>query len=279
MMFQNFPVGRVVIDDQDAKTDHLRRFRDHPALTGIGLFFQIPHGKKRSSLVPARSPTRISPFINPTSFLEMTSPRPVPPYFRVVEPSAWLNASKSRFCPFSSMPMPVSRTSKRRIACVVGFADAGDGDDHLAVAGELDRVADEIVEDLAQSSGIAAQMHRHFWPDESGQLKPLAVGLRGEQVHRVVDDFAQFKVGDLEVEFARLDLGEIENVVDDDEERFAADPHGAGEFALLGRQVGHQQQVGHADDAVHRRANFVAHVGQELALHPVGRLRRGHGAS
>ena len=37
-------------------------------------------------------------------------------------------------------------------------------------------------------------------------------------------------------------------------------------------QLGVQRQVGHADDAVHRSANFVAHVGQELALRAVGRF-------
>ena len=43
-------------------------------------------------------------------------------------------------------------------------------------------------------------------------------------------------------------------------------------LALLGGQVGVERQLGHADDAVHRRADFVAHVGQELALGAVGRL-------
>ena len=41
-------------------------------------------------------------------------------------------------------------------------------------------------------------------------------------------------------------------------------------LALLGGQVGVQRQFGHADDAVHRRANLVAHVGQEGALCKVG---------
>ena len=45
-------------------------------------------------------------------------------------------------------------------------------------------------------------------------------------------------------------------------------------LALFGRQLGVQQQLRHAEDAVHRRADFVAHVGQELALGPVGRLGR-----
>ena len=35
-------------------------------------------------------------------------------------------------------------------------------------------------------------------------------------------------------------------------------------------QFGVQRQLGHADDAVERRANFVAHVGQEFALGSIG---------
>ena len=44
------------------------------------------------------------------------------------------------------------------------------------------------------------------------------------------------------------------------------------EFALLRVERGVLQQLGHAEDAVHRRADLVAHVGQELALGPAGGL-------
>ena len=44
----------------------------------------------------------------------MANPSPVPPYFRVVEVSAWLKASKSRPCCSAVMPMPVSRTLTTR---------------------------------------------------------------------------------------------------------------------------------------------------------------------
>ena len=175
------------------------------------------------------------------------------------------------------MPMPVSRTSKREDGVGRRFADARDGDDDFALGGEFDGVADEVVDDLAQAAGVAAQFERDFGADEGGELEALAVGLGGEEVHGAVDDLAQVEVGDVEVELAGLDLGEVEDVVDDDEERFAADADGAGELALLVRQVGHEQEVGHADDAVHRRADFVAHVGEEFALEPVGRLGRDHG--
>ena len=41
-----------------------------------------------------------------------------------------------------------------------------------------------------------------------------------------------------------------------------------------GFELGVEHQLGHADHAVHRRADLVAHVGQELALGPIGRLGR-----
>ncbi|MNR28340.1 hypothetical protein D3C85_1456610 [compost metagenome] len=43
--------------------------------------------------------------------------------------------------------------------------------------------------------------------------------------------------------------------------------------ALARIQVGFQRQVAHADDHVHRRANLMAHVGQEVALVLVGDLK------
>ena len=43
---------------------------------------------------------------------------------------------------------------------------------------------------------------------------------------------------------------------------------------LLGVELGVERQFGHADDAVHRRADLVAHVGQEGAAGAVGRFRR-----
>jgi hypothetical protein len=47
--------------------------------------------------------------------------------------------------------------------------------------------------------------------------------------------------------------------------------------ALLGRQLGVEHQLRHADDAVHRRADLVAHVREELALGAAGRPRRSAG--
>ena len=60
---------------------------------------------------PGALSTQIRPPINSTSCVEMVSPRPVPPYLRVVDPSACVKASKIIRCFSVGMPMPVSRTA------------------------------------------------------------------------------------------------------------------------------------------------------------------------
>lgn len=60
----------------------------------------------------------IEPPISSTSCFEMESPRPVPPYRRVVEASAWVKRSKTRESGSGAMPIPVSSTPKRTRAWV-----------------------------------------------------------------------------------------------------------------------------------------------------------------
>ena len=55
--------------------------------------------------------TQMRPSIIVTSREEIARPRPVPPYLRVVELSAWKKAPKMRACLAGGMPMPVSETS------------------------------------------------------------------------------------------------------------------------------------------------------------------------
>ena len=83
---------------------------------------------------------------------------------------------------------------------------------------------------------------------------------------------AQVEVNYFEVHFPCLDLGKVQDVIDDLQQGFSRATHGLGIIALLGVQIGVQQQMGHADDPVHRGANFMAHVRQELAFGDIGRF-------
>ena len=66
---------------------------------------------------PTSDTTSMRPPIRSTMRRQIARPSPVPPYRRVVEASAWLKEWNRRWRASSSMPMPVSRTSKRSRCC------------------------------------------------------------------------------------------------------------------------------------------------------------------
>ena len=72
----------------------------------------IPSGTVNVKQLPAPGvlSTEIVPFISSTSWREIDRPRPVPPYRRVVELSAWVKESNRYSSWPAVMPMPVSLT-------------------------------------------------------------------------------------------------------------------------------------------------------------------------
>jgi hypothetical protein len=88
--------------------------------------------------------------------LEITSPRPVPPGWRASELSAWLKAWNSARTSCGDRPMPVSCTLMRSCAVFVLVFEHGAHDDG-AFAGELDRVAHQVGEDLLEPQRVAHQ--------------------------------------------------------------------------------------------------------------------------
>ena len=216
--------------------------------------------------------THILPPINSTRRLLMASPSPVPPNCRVVEASAWLKDLNRRAIRSAGMPMPVSRTEKWSCQGPAppwtgsGRRKRFDLDDDLAGGGEFDAVAEQVDEHLAQPGHVAEDLRRHAVVHLVGQVELLFRRLGGQQIQGVLDARAQVEGLVLQFELAGFDLGEIQDVVDDGEEGFAAGVDGFHVTALLGGQGRLQEQAGHGDDAVHGGADFVAHVGQELGL-------------
>ncbi len=142
----------------------------------------------------------------------------------------------------------------------------GDFDDHLALVGELHGVADEVDQDLPQPGHVADQNLGDGVIHQAGQVEVLLRRLGRQQVQGLLDAGVELEGMVLQLELARFDLGEVEDVVDDRQQRVGAAAGGLDIIALLVGQLGVQQQRGHADDAVHGRADLVAHVGQELGL-------------
>jgi len=107
----------------------------------------------------------------------------------------------------------------------VGVRCAGaafDGDIDVAALGELDGVADEVIENLAETAVVAVDDHGHAGGDAGldGQAGIPRTG--SEEMDDFLDAVAKGEGGVFDFDFARLDFGEIEDVADEVFQRLAA---------------------------------------------------------
>ena len=154
---------------------------------------------------------------------------------------------------------------------------AGERQLGFAALGELHRVGEEVDEDLAQPALVADDRARQRCIRRIQELDPLCRRRGGEHVDGAFDAGGKGERLVLQLDLARLDLREVEDVVDDRQECITGRPDDLGVVALLLVQGCVQQQPAHPDDRVHRRADLMAHGGQEGALGLVrvlGRLAR-----
>ena len=136
----------------------------------------------------------------------------------------------------------------------------------LAPFGELHGVVDEVRQDLAEAQGVAPQALRHRGRGVGQELEALLVRLLSGHGRDRRDHFVELERRRLEVELPRLDLREIQDVVDDPEQRCPGVVDLADVVPLLGSHRGLQREVREADDRVHRSPDLVAHVGEEHGL-------------
>ena len=146
------------------------------------------------------------------------------------------------------------------------------GDLDAAFGGELDGVADEVVEDLLQSVSVGMD-ERRVRRDVVEHLDRLQGDERTCERNDNVCDNAHVHCVALKVERAMAELGEVEDVIDEVCETTGA---GAHHFHVLPLRGGQRtsgtfdQRFSDADDAVERSAQLVRGVGEETVLHRVG---------
>jgi hypothetical protein len=109
---------------------------------------------------------------------------------------------------------------------------------------------------------------RHVIVHVDHELEMLQQRLWGDRSSDCFDFTAGVEVQRLELELIGFHLGKIQDVGHDRVQRVGAAANRAGVVALRVIELGLQEQRGHAENAVHRRANLVAHVGQEFTLGP-----------
>ncbi len=150
----------------------------------------------------------------------------------------------------------------------------GERQTHVAAIGELHGIGEQVQDDLSHQSGIGTDAQfrlRHRY----AEIEPLAFGVRAHRVDDVADDALAHHRFEMRFDLAGLDLRDIQQVVDEREQVSRARLDRGELFFLVSiertGQLEHQR-AGESDDGIERCAQFVRHVGQELALHAVGGL-------
>ncbi len=141
---------------------------------------------------------------------------------------------------------------------------------HFAALGELDGVAGQVEQDLLQAQVVADRRCRQRRVDAEQHFHLLGAHV-GRQDHRqVAPQFIEAERMRVERQLAGFHLGKVQDVVEQAQQRTGGRA-GLGHVILLALvHAGLLQQLQHAQHGVHRRADFVAHIGHELGLGAAG---------
>ena len=194
------PVDRVVVDDEDRHVPRGARLR---LACGGSPAEAKRHGEvERAALAGlALHPDAAAHQLDEAD--EIARPRPVPPYLRVVEPSAWANGSKIARCLSGDADAGVANREVQHGAPVGLRSRSFDAQDHLAALGELDGVADQVDEDLAQPARVADQRRRDVGAMSQASSRPFLVRPRRQSLGASITRVAQIEVDRVDVELAR----------------------------------------------------------------------------
>ena len=146
-------------------------------------------------------------------------------------------------------------------------------DNDLSARGEFNRVAEQIAEQLPQAYRVAHRQQGNASVNIADDFQAFLLRAVREQPGGVFDDLPQIEIHALDIELAGFDFGEIEDVVEYAQQGLSRAVNSVCVTSLLLLQRRVQQHLGHSQHAVHRRANFVAHIGEECGLRPAGDLR------
>ncbi len=167
----------------------------------------------------------------------------------------------------AAMPAPLSaidRRSSRRLTVAAG--DDADHRDAAARVGELDRVVQQVREDLHEARVIGVDVDRL---GRQRHVRGEPAGVEGGAVafHRVADQLRDQRRLGLELDLARGDARDVEQIVDEtDHLRDLALHHRPHPRDRAGRVVRQAQDVEAGAQRGQRIAQLVGEDGDELVL-------------
>ena len=238
---------------------------------------RIPHeppyvcsiGSVKEKQVPSRRPlaTQMRPPRRSTIRLQMCSPRPKPWGLPSRGSLAWRNLSKIACC-----------SAGGDAGAVVAHVDAQEAsglrqrDLHPALArvAELHRVGEQVEHHLHDAVEVRGH-HRHALRHLRAQLDALFLEQLAHRRDRVLDDFLHVHRTGMPLDVARLELGDVEDLVDQPRQALAFLDDDAELARALGRLEVRvvAQDLREGADRGERRAQFVRHGRDEIVLQPV----------
>ena len=152
-----------------------------------------------------------------------------------------------------------------------------DGRHMAARRGVLHSVAQDVDPDLVEPQRVAHKVFFCHAPDVQRQVQALFLGHGGDDVAQVFHFLLQVEGLGRERELPALNAGDVQDVVDEGQQVVA----GQGHFVQTLRHPLRVVEVvlgyfRHAHNGVHRRADVVAHGGEEAGLGRVGHLQVFH---
>ena len=141
------------------------------------------------------------------------------------------------------------------------------------LVGVLHGVVQDIHDGLAHAYRVPVQPVRQVFVNVDMEVQALLFRLEHDHVRHVVQDGAELVIHLNDLHPARLDLGEVQNIVDDGQQVLPGALHvaGVGGDALIPAFA--DDHLVHAQHCVDGGADLVGHTGQELALGGVSLLR------
>ncbi len=85
--------------------------------------------------------------------------------------------------------------------------------------GELDGIARKVQKNLTQTNRIAEYKLRHVRPNFAAHIQAFLARRHRHQPHRILNPLAHVERNHVQVELARFNLGEVQNIVDHGQER------------------------------------------------------------
>ena len=140
--------------------------------------------------------------------------------------------------------------------------------------GELDRIPDQVGENLSQAGGVTQNLLRHLARRLVVESDPLLASLDPQHLDDLEGHLVELSLGRFQLQMTCFDLRQVEDVVDQSQQVRAVGVNRVEVTILLFDRSRHpaSQHIREPQHGIHRRANLVAHVGQKVALGPVGRL-------